>query len=80
MLIIKLRCARDHEQIIRFRNVDRTFAERLAGILDGTSPLYIYPPGPESTIAKCGLCLDNITATVEDDSMPAVDDNQEDDK
>ena len=31
-------------------------AEDLAGLMDGSSEMYIYKPGPESTIGKCVNC------------------------
>lgn len=38
------------------QNVTREWAENYAGILDGTSPYYVYPPGPDSVIGQCQEC------------------------
>jgi len=43
-------------------------AQQLAGLLDGTSPLYRYPPRthplPGSTIGRCGICGAWLTCTL----------------
>lgn len=35
---------------------DREYAERFAGLLDGTSPMYVHPVDERSIIGKCGRC------------------------
>jgi hypothetical protein len=35
---------------------DRPSAEMLAGLMDGTSPLFVHPPGPDSQIGRCETC------------------------
>jgi hypothetical protein len=42
----------------------KAYAKQLAGLLDGTSPMYLYPPGPESVIGKCGICKAQIKCNV----------------
>ena len=62
-----------HAKVIRLRNVegasdyfDRTYAENFAKLLDGTFPGYIYPPGPDSPIGKCGICGGKLETSVEE--------------
>jgi hypothetical protein len=42
------------------------YAKVLAGLLDGSSPFYIYPPGPGSPIGKCGVCGGKLKCEVEE--------------
>lgn len=42
----------------------RSYAEGLAGLLDGSSKMYLFPPGPGSVIGKCGICKAQIKCTV----------------
>jgi len=44
----------------------REDAELFAGLLDGTSTMYVYPPGPESVLGKCGTCGAKIRCVVEE--------------
>jgi len=55
---LTVRCTQDtnHAKILEFKDMDEEQAKRFAGLLDGTSPAYIHPPGPGSPIGKCGLC------------------------
>lgn len=73
---ITLRCQRQpdvHAKILRLRNtpempgtIDRLYVEGLARILDGTSPFYIYAPGPDSTIGKCATCGGQLESSIEE--------------
>lgn len=59
-----IRCSKDvdHAKTLRLRadegKVDTTIAlaKLLAALLDGSSPLYLLPPGDLSPIGHCGLC------------------------
>lgn len=62
--IIEVVCDNQHKQQIKYVGVSREFAEMQCGLLDGTSPMYLFPPGPESSIGKCGICGAKITAKV----------------
>lgn len=56
---IRAQCTKDedHAKILRFKaSVGREYVETLAGLLDGSSPFYIFPPGDLSPIGKCGIC------------------------
>ncbi len=35
-----------------------------AELLDGSSDMYIYPPGPDSVIGSCGICQSKFKCTV----------------
>lgn len=60
-------CTGGHSQAIQVDgSLGREFAEEQAGILDGTSEMYLVPPGPDSIIGKCGICGRKIHCTVED--------------
>lgn len=65
MYRIDAECQNGHRQKlyvdVRFGEV---YAATLAGLLDGSSPLYVYPPGQESKIAKCGICGTAIKCTL----------------
>jgi len=61
-----------HAKILRIEHaLGRELADLLAGLLDGTSPHYIHPPGPGSPIGKCGVCGSKITATVKEVEIDA---------
>lgn len=64
-VVMRLVCENGHAQTIRFLDLPREYVLGMAGLLDGTSPLYVYPPGSESLIGKCGICRAQIRATVE---------------
>lgn len=65
---INIRCANGHEQQLKIQKPDKrdeeALARNLAGLLDGSSLLYLYPPGEGSPIGKCGICQAQIKATV----------------
>jgi hypothetical protein len=63
-LDIVFRCESGHEQRITYHGMPREMVEFQAGLLDGTSPYYVHPPGPESQIGKCGICGSQVKATV----------------
>jgi hypothetical protein len=55
--IIEARCANGHKQVLQVaESLGRDYAQHLAGLLDGTSELYRYPPDENSVIGKCGVC------------------------
>lgn len=57
-------------QVIRYEGFSREWVETQAGLLDGTSPLYVIKPGPDSpgTIGRCETCGGGFTCTVEEAS------------
>jgi hypothetical protein len=62
-----VRCAKDenHAKVLRIDPaLGLGYAETLAGLLDGSSPLYIYPPGEGSPIGKCAVCGAKLNCTV----------------
>lgn len=59
-----LRCENGHDQVIIVRGLDLDTVKGMAGLIDGTSPMYVYPPGPESMIGKCGICRGKIMSEV----------------
>jgi hypothetical protein len=65
---IEFVCEIGHTQRIVTPDLPRQAATQLAGLLDGTSPFYKYPPRefpvPASTIGKCGLCETWLTASL----------------
>lgn len=67
---ITVRCSSQptkHAKKIRVdAQVGRAYVDTLAGLLDGSSPFYIYKPGPNSTIGKCATCGAEITAEVQE--------------
>jgi hypothetical protein len=67
---ITIRCEAQptvHAKVLRLdHKLGREYADCVAGLLDGTSVHYIYPPGPGSPIGKCGICQSKLTATVEE--------------
>jgi hypothetical protein len=78
---ITIRCKRQpetHAKIIRLRSVphfvrelNRDYVEGLAGLLDGTSPWFIHPPGPDSTIGKCATCGGQLESSIEERDVQA---------
>ena len=63
-------CRGGHTQSITYECRSLQEAELFAGLLDGTSPAYVHPPGPESVIGKCGICGTPIRATAEEVAGP----------
>jgi hypothetical protein len=66
---ITLRCATQpekHAKIIRMEGLARDWVEAFAHILDGTSPMYIHKPGPDSPIGKCATCGGQLTSSIEE--------------
>jgi predicted acyltransferase len=63
--LITARCVAGHEQVLTVDGrLGRRWAEILAGLLDGTSDVYVHQPGPDSVIGKCGRCGAHIQCTV----------------
>lgn len=64
---IECRCHNNHHQTLKVElSLGIEYARNLAGLLDGTSPMYLVPPGESSLLGKCGICGSSITATVID--------------
>lgn len=61
-------CENGHEQRVFTPSLPKAQAESLAELLDGTSPMYRYPPrdfpSKWSTLAKCGICGGWFTSTL----------------
>lgn len=49
---ITCRCDDGHERTLDLRDMSREDVERVAGIMDGTSPLYVPHPIPENEIMQ----------------------------
>jgi hypothetical protein len=54
--IVIAECANGHKGELKFIGVDRRWAEIWAGLTDGSSELYVHPPGPDCAFCKCGIC------------------------
>lgn len=65
-------CQNGHQQAITYEGVTKGTAEMWAGLCDGTSHFYAYPPGPDSVIGKCGICGGMLSSKVEEskDEVP----------
>lgn len=63
---VTMTCGNGHVQQVVYSGVARAFVEGVAGLMDGTSPMYVHPPGPDSVIGKCGICRAWLKAKVED--------------
>lgn len=72
---IEFTCKAGHQQIITYTGMQREFAESVAKLTDGSSPLYKFPPGPESSIGKCGICGAQLTSRVIDEPAGDSGDN-----
>lgn len=66
--IIEVKCDDGHVQNLYLQNFIKVQAQTLAGLMDGTSSLYVYSPlgDPNSLIAKCGICSAPIKCTVKE--------------
>ncbi len=67
MTKIEFLCTEGHRQVIEFHHMPAEQALFTARLMDGTSPAYKFPPGPESTIGKCGICGKQISSRVLDE-------------
>jgi hypothetical protein len=67
---IEVRCTAEPHTHAKFLRLDPVFGVEWAGtlsqLLDGTSPLYVHPPGPLSPIGKCAICQAPLQATVQE--------------
>ena len=59
-----------HAKVLRITGKDEEYAKTLAGLLDGTSHLYVYKPGPDSPIGKCGVCGSALGCDVREVTVP----------
>lgn len=58
MITIIARCEGDCRKIqtIEVRGQTLVEAKTIAGLMDGTSPVYVFKPGKDSEIGKCASC------------------------
>lgn len=62
---LTLRCEGKHEQTLSLVGWTLEEARDFAGLLEGTSPLFVRPPrGTPSPIGKCATCGQPIEATL----------------
>ncbi len=61
---VEVRCEAGHTQTFRVVDMSREWVESWAGLMDGTSPMYVYPPTDFSPIGKCGICSRRLKTTV----------------
>jgi hypothetical protein len=63
---VAIQCSNGHKQEMKIaRRMGMEWAEGMAGLLDGTSPMYQHSPiGTDSVIGKCGICQAQLKATV----------------
>lgn len=59
-------CEDGHKQEMTYRGVSRQQAELFVRLLDGTSPLYVIKPGPDSRIGRCGICSKPFTCDIQE--------------
>lgn len=83
MIQITIRCAAHpdkHAKVLRIHEeLGLQFAELLAGLLDGTSPMFIRKPGVLSPIGKCATCGGQLTSEVKEMEMEDAQDSREPD-
>lgn len=66
-----LECPSGHVAVMEFdARMGREYAETQLGLLDGTSPMYKFPPGPESQLGKCGVCRGPLKGRIVPDGEP----------
>lgn len=64
-ILVTVTCEAGHSQPLKLdSSFGEDYARSFAGLLDGSSPMYKFPPGPESVIGKCGICGKRVKATV----------------
>lgn len=68
--VVKAVCESGHVQTFKLdcNTFSREYAEQWAALLDGTSQMYVYPPGRESVIGKCGICQEPYKCEVNEDA------------
>lgn len=59
-----------HAKKLEMKGLSREFVEEFAGLLCGTSPRYVYKPGPDSPIGKCATCGGSLTWEFEEMEQP----------
>lgn len=52
-LIVECKCKAGHVTRLIYQDMSRDFVEGVCGLLDGTSPMYLFPPCEDSSIGKC---------------------------
>lgn len=69
-LRITIRCQDHPEKHAKVLRIDPVlgiaWAIQLAGLLDGSSAMYIHKPGPDSPIGKCATCGGHLKCEVEE--------------
>ena len=66
---ILVRCVDNeaHAKTVRFdAALGMEYAETLAGLLDGSSRFYIFPPSKLSPIGRCAICHGELTCIIEE--------------
>ena len=57
----------DHSKLLKIdASLGMEYAETFAGLLCGTSPLYVHKPGPKSPIGKCATCGGQLEYEIEE--------------
>jgi hypothetical protein len=64
--VITATCSAGHMQETKIdAGLGRGWAEALAGLVDGSSPMYVHKPDEKSVIGKCATCGLPFTCVVE---------------
>jgi hypothetical protein len=71
--LVSARCRGGHTQKLTIGPCTKEWAESLAGLLDGTHPLYVTSPRDDanSQIAHCLTCGSLVDCTVTPDPSPS---------
>lgn len=64
---VTFRCTDGHAQEIVWYGSEEAWVRGWAGLVDGTSPLYVRPPSDShnSVIGRCGICCGRLRSEVE---------------
>jgi hypothetical protein len=56
-IIVRCQRDKDHAKVLTLhRTAKMEWAETLIALLEGTSPMYFYPPGEKASIGQCAAC------------------------